>query len=132
MRAASSAFGMTSVGSSSKVFDQSVVVRHPVVGQRVGGIESDGLPEIIHALVQAFLRELTRKVTAFQIELIGFGIRGLALRHVRHLGVAEAQPQLLHDLMRDVVLHRQRVRQLAIVLLAPQVAVVARRPPTPR
>ena len=66
------------------VFDKSVIVRHPVVRQCVCGIEGDGLPE-------AFRCKLSRKVSPFQIELIRFGIRGLAFGHVRHLGVAETQ-----------------------------------------
>ena len=68
--------------------------------------------------------ELGGVIAALQIELIRLRIFRLPLGHLRFLRVAQPEPQLARDLRHDILLHGQRVRQLSIVVFAPQLAVI--------
>src|SRR6202035_2313785 len=64
-------------------------------------------------------------VLALEIEPIGFRIGRGALRQVLLSLWGKLRAQPLRNFLRDIALYRQQVRQLAMVLLAPQLLAIA-------
>src|ERR1700731_4168960 len=63
------------------VCTSTVGIGHAAISQSVGGVFCDGLLKIFDALVESFLASLVPPKAALQVELIGLGICGVALRH---------------------------------------------------
>ena len=109
--------------------------RQSCPGQRVSRIERQRLLEVLDALRGVLARQALGQETTVEIEPMRFGIAGPAFGRNGQLGVHrvccrrigfafhERQPQVLHYLVRNVVLHREDVLELAVIDLRPQVGV---------
>ena len=69
---------------------------------------------------------LVKKIIALKKCLVGFGIHPFRLRQPAVLFRFEGGPDLQCDGSRHLSLKRQYIRQIALVLLRPKVAVIAR------
>ena len=69
------------------------------------------------------LRQAVEVVLPAQVEVVGLGIDGLALRQRDLLGEAELELQRLDDLLGDLLLDVEDVVELALVGVAPDLAI---------
>ena len=108
--------------------EEEVRVGDADVGLRVVGIAFDGLMKIFDAALNAGDGGLIGVETALKVELEGFGVAGVLLgeRGVA-LGIAaQAHAKIFVNFAGDFLLDGEEIGEFHVVLLAPDVAVVAR------
>ncbi len=104
-------------------------------GQREVRLQRDGLPEELDRARVVVAGDAIRAGAPFEVELVGDGVAAAALRGLRdlvrnrvfgrgwRLRLEQRAAQFDHDRLRDVVLHGEDVRQLAVVGLRPEMRV---------
>ena len=102
--------------------------------QRILRVEAHRLPEMLDACRHACLCPASDQRPSLQVEPIRLRILPAPLRRGPHLRLSlrrlptypafsqERRSQLLHHRLRDVILHREDVFQLAVVGLRPQMS----------
>src|SRR5260370_40979541 len=111
------------VGNIGVVSEDIVILRQTYIGQRVVGIFLNGLLEIVPPFVQSLRRALVPVVAALAVELVSLGIGGPPGIQFGLLLAGAPLAETRGDFSRNLALHAERVGQVAVILLAPQVAV---------
>ncbi len=104
--------------------EQQVRVGQPGVGERVLRVLFDRVLEVLDRLLVAGDRALVPVIAALQVQLVRLGVFGVAPRGALLLFARQPPAELVEDLGRDFLLHRQQVRVRLVVLPAPQLRAV--------
>src|SRR5205807_7656691 len=104
---------------------QRVTVCKSDVSERVIRVLVRCLLELLHRFPEVLHSPLVPVITPSQIELISFWVTGIAFLQLLLFFTAKLCAQPLRYLPRDLLLHGECVANLAVVLLAPKLLVVA-------
>src|SRR6266850_4620815 len=96
----------------------------PRIGEGIIGVLRNGLLEIVNRLVHSTGRSAVPIESALQVQLISFWVLRGPLGHEILLGAGKLELQVFCDVVSDIRLQGVYVGKLALILLAPHLAVV--------
>src|SRR5690242_605914 len=101
-------------------------MRYASIALRVTGIDFDSSLEQCNTLIEAFLRGLASEITALGVCLECLLIHAAVPPERSTLGSLNRSLNLRSNRFRHLALKLQRVAEIALILLGPQVPVVRR------
>src|SRR5215469_17030434 len=122
-------FGVSFARSENSILPisrQGIRVGEPSISRGVVRVSLDGLVEIIDSCSHAIRGSFIPKVSSFEIGLVGFRIHALRVLQDSLFVGSQLDPDLLGDGSGDLLLEQERVPQVALIALSPQVLVSSR------